>query len=104
MSMPCSLFYHKISLLLIDMQARDGIEKLCESLEKDLLRDFDRAYKDGDPRAMAVNYHVKFIVSYHHYLLVLRAIIIIILTQTIITYHSILMIINVALRQNLAGI
>ncbi|RUS21835.1 exocyst complex component Sec10-like protein [Endogone sp. FLAS-F59071] len=33
--------------------ARDGIEKLCESLEKDLLRDFDRAYKDGDPRTMA---------------------------------------------------
>ncbi|RUP46435.1 exocyst complex component Sec10-like protein [Jimgerdemannia flammicorona] len=35
------------------MQAQDGIEKLCESLEKDLLRDFDRAYKDGDPRAMS---------------------------------------------------
>ncbi|RUS21707.1 exocyst complex component Sec10-domain-containing protein, partial [Jimgerdemannia flammicorona] len=43
------------SCALQTMQAQDGIEKLCESLEKDLLRDFDRAYKDGDPRAMSLN-------------------------------------------------
>ncbi|OZJ07024.1 hypothetical protein BZG36_00227 [Bifiguratus adelaidae] len=34
-------------------KARSSIEKFCETFERDFLRDFDRAYKDYDPKAMA---------------------------------------------------
>ncbi|KAG2221177.1 hypothetical protein INT45_007754 [Circinella minor] len=36
-----------------DVKARIGIEKFCESFEKEMLEDFDRAYTEGDPRVMA---------------------------------------------------
>ncbi|KAI8149998.1 exocyst complex component Sec10-like protein [Fennellomyces sp. T-0311] len=35
------------------VKARIGIEQFCESFEKEMLEDFDRAYKEGDPRVMA---------------------------------------------------
>ncbi|KAJ8658818.1 hypothetical protein O0I10_005545 [Lichtheimia ornata] len=35
-----------------DVQARIGIEKFCESFEKEMLEDFDRAYREGDARVM----------------------------------------------------
>lgn len=37
------------------VQARIGIEKFCESFEKEMLQDFDKAYKDVDIRVMAVS-------------------------------------------------
>ncbi|KAI7864046.1 exocyst complex component Sec10-like protein [Spinellus fusiger] len=33
--------------------AKDFIEKFCESFEKEMLEEFDKAYKEGDPRIMA---------------------------------------------------
>ncbi|CAM0136693.1 Exocyst complex component 5 [Umbelopsis sp. WA50703] len=38
----------------VDMnyETRIAIEKVCEEFERDMLQDFDRAYKEGDPRAM----------------------------------------------------
>ncbi|KAF7721082.1 Exocyst complex component 5 [Apophysomyces ossiformis] len=36
-----------------DIQARVAIEKFCEKFEKEMLEEFDRAYKDGDPRVMS---------------------------------------------------
>ncbi|KAI8988471.1 exocyst complex component Sec10-domain-containing protein [Mycotypha africana] len=36
-----------------DPEAKLAIEKFCESFEKEILEDFDRAYEEGDPRAMA---------------------------------------------------
>lgn len=36
-------------------QTRDTIEKYCERFEKDMLRLFDRYYRKGDPKAMAVS-------------------------------------------------
>lgn len=35
-------------------QTRATIEKYCEKFEKDMLRLFDRYYRKGDPKAMAV--------------------------------------------------
>lgn len=37
-----------------DVKARAAIEKFCESFEKEILEDFDKAYEEGDPRVMAV--------------------------------------------------
>ncbi|ORX45540.1 exocyst complex component Sec10 [Hesseltinella vesiculosa] len=36
-----------------DTKARDAIEKFCESFEKEMLEEFDKAYRDCDPRVMA---------------------------------------------------
>ncbi|KAI8388105.1 exocyst complex component Sec10-like protein [Radiomyces spectabilis] len=36
-----------------NMRARVAIEKFCESFEKEMLEEFDKAYKEGDPRVMA---------------------------------------------------
>lgn len=36
------------------LQTRDTIEKYCERFEKDMLRLFDRYYRKGEPKAMAV--------------------------------------------------
>ncbi|KAI9310283.1 exocyst complex component Sec10-like protein [Dichotomocladium elegans] len=36
-----------------DVEARKGIELFCESFEKEMLGDFDRAYREGDARTMA---------------------------------------------------
>ncbi|KAI8076652.1 exocyst complex component Sec10-like protein [Gilbertella persicaria] len=36
-----------------DKEARIAIEKFCESFEKEILEDFDKAYEEGDPRSMA---------------------------------------------------
>ncbi|CAO3675747.1 unnamed protein product [Umbelopsis vinacea] len=36
----------------MDYETRTAIEKVCEEFERDMLQDFDRAYKEGDPRAM----------------------------------------------------
>ncbi|KAG0169430.1 Exocyst complex component 5 [Apophysomyces sp. BC1034] len=36
-----------------DVQARIAIEKFCESFENEMLEEFDKAYKDGDPRIMS---------------------------------------------------
>ncbi|SCV72671.1 BQ2448_4208 [Microbotryum intermedium] len=36
-------------------QTRDTIEKYCERFEKDMLKLFDRYYRKGDPKAMAVS-------------------------------------------------
>ena len=38
-----------------DKEARIAIEKFCESFEKEILGEFDKAYEEGDPRVMAVN-------------------------------------------------
>ncbi len=35
-------------------RVRDGIEGYCERFEKEVLRLFDRSYRKGDPRMMAV--------------------------------------------------
>lgn len=35
-------------------QTRDAVEKYCEKFEKDMLKLFDRYYRNGDPRGMAV--------------------------------------------------
>ncbi|CAO3622249.1 unnamed protein product [Cunninghamella blakesleeana] len=35
-----------------DAKVRIGIEKFCESFEKEMLEEFDKAYKEGDPRVM----------------------------------------------------
>ena len=37
-------------------QTKDTIEKYCERFEKDMLRLFDRHYRKGDPKAMAVSF------------------------------------------------
>lgn len=42
-----------------DKQATVAIEKFCESFEKEILEEFDKAYEEGDPRVMAVSYQVK---------------------------------------------
>ncbi|CAO3578914.1 unnamed protein product [Absidia cylindrospora] len=34
-------------------KARMGIEKFCERFEKEVLEEFDKAYREGDPRIMA---------------------------------------------------
>lgn len=36
-------------------QTRDTIEKFCERFEKEMLKSFDRYYRKGDPKAMAVS-------------------------------------------------
>lgn len=38
-----------------DTEARVAIEKFCESFEKEILEEFDKAYEEGDPRVMAVS-------------------------------------------------
>ena len=43
------------------LQARIGIEKFCESFEKEMLEDFDKAYTEGDPRVMAVSFFLLFL-------------------------------------------
>ncbi|KAI8063627.1 exocyst complex component Sec10-like protein [Gongronella butleri] len=43
-----------------DTKARDAIEKFCESFEKEMLEEFDKAYRDGDPRVMAHHARVLF--------------------------------------------
>jgi hypothetical protein len=35
-------------------RVRDEIERYCEKFEKEVLRLFDRSYRKGDPRMMAV--------------------------------------------------
>ncbi len=35
-------------------RVRDEIERYCERFEKEVLRLFDRSYRKGDPRTMAV--------------------------------------------------
>ncbi|CAO3611897.1 unnamed protein product [Cunninghamella echinulata] len=35
-----------------DAKVRIGIEKFCESFEKEMLEQFDKAYREGDPRVM----------------------------------------------------
>jgi len=37
------------------LQTRDTIEKYCERFEKDMLKLFDKYYRRGDPKAMAVS-------------------------------------------------
>lgn len=37
-----------------DTNAKMAIEKFCESFEKEILEEFDKAYEEGDPRVMAV--------------------------------------------------
>lgn len=37
-----------------DADAKVAIEKFCESFEKEILEEFDKAYEEGDPRVMAV--------------------------------------------------
>lgn len=37
------------------IKARVAIEKFCENFEKEMLGDFDRAYKEGDPHVMAAS-------------------------------------------------
>jgi hypothetical protein len=37
------------------LQTRDTIEKFCERFEKEMLKSFDRYYRKGDPKAMAVS-------------------------------------------------
>ncbi|KAI8368784.1 exocyst complex component Sec10-like protein [Blakeslea trispora] len=36
-----------------DKEAKIAIEKFCESFEKEMLEEFDKAYEEGDPRGMA---------------------------------------------------
>ncbi|CAO0793270.1 unnamed protein product [Mucor circinelloides] len=36
-----------------DADAKVAIEKFCESFEKEILEEFDKAYEEGDPRVMA---------------------------------------------------
>jgi len=36
-------------------RVRDEIERYCERFEKEVLRLFDRSYRKGDPRMMAVS-------------------------------------------------
>ncbi|GAN09236.1 exocyst complex component Sec10 [Mucor ambiguus] len=36
-----------------DANAKVAIEKFCESFEKEILEEFDKAYEEGDPRVMA---------------------------------------------------
>ncbi|KAG2203235.1 hypothetical protein INT46_000425 [Mucor plumbeus] len=36
-----------------DTNAKMAIEKFCESFEKEILEEFDKAYEEGDPRVMA---------------------------------------------------
>lgn len=38
-----------------DKEARIAIEKFCESFEKEILEEFDKAYEESDPRVMAVS-------------------------------------------------
>lgn len=38
-----------------DKEARVAIEKFCESFEKEILGEFNKAYEEGDPRIMAVS-------------------------------------------------
>lgn len=47
-----------ITLTSHHSQTRDTIEKYCERFEKDMLRLFDRYYRKGDPKAMAVSRRV----------------------------------------------
>jgi len=35
-------------------RVRDEVERYCERFEKEVLRLFDRSYRKGDPRMMAV--------------------------------------------------
>lgn len=37
-------------------QTREIIDKYCERFEKDMLKLFDRYYRKGDPKMMAVRY------------------------------------------------
>lgn len=39
-----------------DKEARIAIEKFCESFEKEILMEFDKAYEESDPRVMAVSF------------------------------------------------
>ena len=41
-------------------RVRDGIEQYCERFEKEVLRLFDRSYRKGDPRMMAVSVPVQY--------------------------------------------
>jgi len=36
-------------------RVRDEVERYCERFEKEVLRLFDRSYRKGDPRMMAVS-------------------------------------------------
>ena len=36
-------------------RVRDEVERYCEKFEKEVLRLFDRSYRKGDPRMMAVS-------------------------------------------------
>jgi hypothetical protein len=38
-------------------RVRDEVERYCERFEKEVLRLFDRSYRKGDPRMMAVSPH-----------------------------------------------
>ena len=38
------------------------IEKYCEVFEKDMLKLFDKSYRKGDPKMMAVRDHFLFVV------------------------------------------
>jgi hypothetical protein len=38
-----------------DRETRASIEKYCEKFENDLLKLFDRYYRKGDPKGMAVS-------------------------------------------------
>jgi hypothetical protein len=40
-------------------RVRDEIERYCERFEKEVLRLFDRSYRKGDPRMMAVRRYRK---------------------------------------------
>ena len=40
-------------------RVRDEIERYCERFEKEVLRLFDRSYRKGDPRMMAVSAQIK---------------------------------------------
>jgi hypothetical protein len=37
-------------------RVKDEVERYCEKFEKEVLRLFDRSYRKGDPRMMAVSY------------------------------------------------
>ena len=51
LSLPALVFELTSSLC---PQTRETIERYCERFEKDMLRLFDRYYRKGDPKAMAV--------------------------------------------------
>ena len=42
-----------------DKGAKIAIEKFCESFEKEMLEEFDKAYEEADSRGMAVSHFLK---------------------------------------------